>query len=78
MRFVDEGFLLLARGGRTPHALPMHQRRRGDQRQLRLREELELLNRLGQPDRSRVPVRVIGSLAATVVGAVRRGGQLDA
>lgn len=78
MRFVDEGFLLLVRGGRTPHALPTHQRGRGDQQQLRLREELELLNRVGQPDRSRVPVRAMASLAATVAGVVRRGGQLDA
>lgn len=78
MRFVDEGFLLLARGGRTPHALPTHQRRRGDQRQLRLRKELELLNRVTLPDRSRAPVRAMVGLAATVAGVVRRNGQLDA
>jgi hypothetical protein len=74
MRFVDQGFLLLVRGGRTPHALPSHQRGRGDPGQLRLREELELLNRIRQPDRSRVPVRAVARLAASVV---RRGGQLD-
>jgi hypothetical protein len=78
MRFVDEEFLLLVRGGRTPHALPSHQRERGDPRQLRLREELELLNRVMQPDRSHVPVRAIARLAATVAGVVRRGEQLDA
>jgi hypothetical protein len=77
MRFVDEGFLLLARSGRTPHALPTH-RGRGDPSQLRLREELEMLNRVTQPDRSRVPVRAMVGLAATVAGVVRRGGQLDA
>ena len=78
MRFVDESFLLLTRGGRTPHALPTHQRRRSDSRQLRLREELELLNRVRQPDRPWVPVRAIVSLRATVSGAVRRGGQMRA
>lgn len=27
MYFADEGFLLLARGGRTPHTLPLHRSR---------------------------------------------------
>jgi hypothetical protein len=78
MRFVDEGFLLLARSGRTPHALPVHHRRRGDPGQLRLREELELLNRVRQPDRSGVPWRAMFNLAATLAAVVRRGGQVDA
>lgn len=77
MRFVDEGFLLLLRSGRTPHALPTH-RGRGDPDQLGLREELEQLNRLRQPDRVRVSLRTLTGLAATVAGARRRGGQLDA
>lgn len=78
MRRVDEDFLLLTRGGRTPHALPTH-RERGDPRErLRVREELELLNRARQPERARVPLQAVLALAGAVAGAVRRGGQLDA
>lgn len=87
MRFVDDSFLLLSRGGRTPHALPMEQHPPGDPGQIRLREERELLNRVRQPRRSgeqvramrsRMPVRPLVSLAVAVAGLVRRGGQLDA
>ena len=72
MRFVDEGFLLLARGGRTPHALPL-QRGRGDPLGPRVREELELLARARQSPRP-VPVRAAGRVAE----ALRRATQLGA
>jgi hypothetical protein len=78
MRRVDEDFLLLARGGRTPHALPSHCEPGDPRQQLRVREELEFLNRARQPARARAPLQAVLALAGAVAGAVRRGGQLDA
>ena len=75
MHFVDEGFLLLARGGRTPHTLPLH-RERGDPLEPRVREELRLLERARQ--RHPAPVRAAGALAGTVAGVLRRGTELGA
>lgn len=75
MRLVDEGYLLLVRGGRTPHALPLH-RERGDPLEPRVREELHQLSRVTQP--SPAPVRVAGALAGALAGLLRRDSELGA
>ena len=75
MRFVDDGFLLLARGGRTPHSLPLHPQR-GDPLEPRVREELRVLARVARP--ARLPVRAVGAVTAALAGVLRRGTELGA
>jgi hypothetical protein len=75
MRLVDDGYLLLVRSGRTPHALPTH-RQRGDPLGPRVREELHVLSRVRQP--SPAPVRAASALAGTLAGMLRRNTELGA
>lgn len=75
MRFVEEDFLLLARSGRTPHALPT--RDRGDPLEPWVREELRLAARARRPPR-RAPLRAAGLVAGAVAGVLRRGTELRA
>jgi hypothetical protein len=75
MRLVDEGYLLLVRSGRTPHALPLHPPR-GDPLEPRVREELQVLSRARKS--SPAPVRAVSALAGLLAGLRRRDTELGA
>ncbi len=79
MRSVDEGFLLLARGGRTPHTLPSSRTRADELRTERRRRQVRVAGELARhPPSTRTALRVLGAVAVALAGALRRGTELGA